>query len=92
MQRELELQRLQLPVYCTQQMELMIANGVQRMRVNKALDHAGHVLQAERNLRALVKYLCDFSRKEGTFPTLTETSFDAAMGSCPTFWPFCSTG
>jgi hypothetical protein len=92
MQRELDSQNLQLSVYCTQQMEQLVSNGLQRMRANKAIDNAGHVMHAERNMRALVKYLCDYSRKAGTFPSLSNSSFDAAMSSCPTFWPYCSSG
>lgn len=92
MQRELESQNLQLSIYCTQQIEQMVSYGVQRMRTSKVIDHSGHIMQAERNLRALVKYLGDCSQKAGTYPSLTSSSFDAAMSSCPNFWPYCSSG
>lgn len=92
MQRELESQNLQLSIYCTQQIEQMVSNGVQRMRTSKVIDHSGHIMQAERNLRALVNYLGEFSKSAGTYPSLTNSSFDAAMSNCPNFWPYCSSG
>ena len=92
MQRELESQNLQLAISCKQQMEQLIAYGLQRMRTSKALDNSGHIMQAERNLRALIKYLCDFSREDVTFPVLGQARFDAAISNCPTFWPYCTSG
>jgi hypothetical protein len=90
MQRELKSRNLELSPYCVQQIEQLIGQGVQRMRVNNAIDHAGHVMQAERNLRALIKYFSDYSRNRGTFPNLSQADFDAALLSCPTIWPYCS--
>jgi len=92
MQRELESQNLQFSVYCTQQIEQLLAQGVKRMRVSKADNHAGHVMHAEQNLRSLFKYFGDHSRAAGTFPKLTNSRFDAALNACPTFWPYCSSG
>ena len=92
MQRELETQSLQLSDYCTQQIQQLIGNGVNRMRTSKVLDHAGHVMQAERNLRSLVKYFSDYSRTAGSYPHLSTSQFDAALSSCPTLWPYCSSG
>lgn len=92
MQRELESQNLQLPIYCTQQIEKMVSYAVQRMRTHKVIDHAGHIMQAERNLKSLVTYLCDCSQRAGTWPSLSNSDFDAAMSNCPNFWPYCSSG
>ena len=92
MQRELDTQGLQLSPYCIQQLELLVTRGIERMRNNKVLDHAGHILNAERNLKSLVKYIGGYSREEGTFPKLTNTGFDAAILASPTFWPYSISG
>jgi len=92
MQNELGSQKLQLSPYCTQQIEQLVSNGIKRMHYSKAIDNAGHVMQAERNLKALVQYFSDYSRKAGTYPNLQDTDFDAALVACPTLWPFCSSG
>jgi len=63
---------------------------MQRMRTSKALENAGHTLQAERNLKFLIRYLCDYSRDVGTFPQLNDSDFNAALLASPTFWPYCS--
>jgi len=88
MQRELRAQELQLSPYCTQQIEQLISQGVQRMVVQKSNDHPGHVMSAERNLKFLVKYLADCSQKLGTFPRLSNIDFDTALNNAPTYWPY----
>ena len=90
--RELRAQNLQLSPSCTQQIEKLVNNGAERMRLNNADGHAGHTLQAEQNLKALIRYLGDYARDSGSFPKLTDASFDAAMSRCPTLWPFLSSG
>jgi len=90
MNRELQAQALQLSPYCTQQLEQLVGYGVQRMRVNKATEHAGHTLQAERNLKLLIGHFADYSRAAGGFPKLTNTEFDAALRCCPALWPYVS--
>ena len=90
MQRELQSQSLQLSPGCAQQIEQLVGHGVQRMHINNAGSHAGHVLQAERNLKLLIRYFSDYSRNSGTFPMLNDSDFDAALLACPTFWPYCS--
>jgi hypothetical protein len=90
--RELRAQNLQVSPSCTQQIEQLVNNGVQRMRLDKADQHAGHVMQAELNLKALIRYLGEYARDEGSFPKLNDASFDAALSRCPTFWPFLSSG
>ena len=92
MQRELDSNGLQLSPYCVRQIEQLVIRGVQRMRNNKADEHPGQVLNAERNLRSLIKYFQDYSREAGTFPQLTNSGFEAALRVCPTFWPYCSSG
>ena len=92
MQRELQAQNLQLSPYCTQQIEQMVNYGMQRLRFNNANENAAHVLQAERNLKFLVRYFSDYSRNVGSFPKLSNSDFDDALNSCPTFWPYCSSG
>ncbi len=92
MQRELESQNLQLTPYCTQQLEVLLTRGVERMRNNRVADHPGRVLNAEHNLKSLVKYLCDYSRVAGSYPQLSHSDFDAAMRKVPTFWPYCTSG
>lgn len=90
MQRELQAQNLQLSPYCTQQIERMMGLGLQRLKINKANEHAGHVLQAEQNLKSLIRYFSNYSREVGSYPTLSNADFDAAVIASPTFWPFCS--
>jgi hypothetical protein len=60
--------------------------------MQNVIDHQGYVTQAEQNLKSLIKYFCDYSRDLGTFPTLSDSDFNAALSSCPIFWPYCSTG
>jgi hypothetical protein len=90
MQRELDTSRLQLSPYCKKQIEQLVTRAVTRMHNNKVADNPGRLMNAERNLRALVKYLHDHSQATGSFPRLTDTDFDTAMRVCPTFWPYCS--
>ena len=92
MQRELDSQNLLPDPYCTQQIERLVTQGVERMRNNNAADHPGRVMNAEQNLKSLVKYICDYSKNMGTFPQLSQSHFDAAMRSCPTLWPYCTAG
>jgi len=90
MQRELQSENLQLSPYCSQQIEQLLSYGIQRMRVNNASDRARHILQAERNLKFLIRYFSNYSKEVGSFPRLNNSDFDAALLACPTFWPFCS--
>lgn len=90
--RELRAQNLELSPSCTQQIEQLVNNGVQRMRLNKADEHAGHIMQAEQNLRALIRYFCEYAREAGTFPKLNDANFDTALSRCPTLWPFLTSG
>lgn len=92
MKRELESKNLQLSQYCQQQIEQMVSHGVQRMRVNNATDNAGYTLRAERNLRALIRYFCEYARDMETFPKLSNSHFDAALLACPTYWPYSTSG
>jgi hypothetical protein len=92
MKRELEVQNLQLSPYCVQQLEQVIGQGVKRMQSSKAIDHAGHVMQAERNLKTLVQHFGAWARDEGTFPQLTNAGFDTALAVCPTLWPYRTSG
>jgi hypothetical protein len=90
MRRELDAQNLQLTSECQQQIEQLLVNGVSRMRINKAIDHPGHILQAERNMKALIQYFCDYAREVDSYPNLNSADFSAAMIVCPSFWPFSS--
>ena len=92
MQRELESRGMELPLYCTQQIEQMVSRAMLRMQANRVIDHAGHVLQAERNLVSLIEYFCEYSREIGSYPRLSNSDFDAALHSCPSFWPYSSSG
>lgn len=92
MRRELESGQLQFSPYCKQQIEHLIGNGIKRMRTNKTIDHAGYLLQAERNLVSLIKYFSDYSKRVGTFPQLSDSHFDAAVRTCPALWPFSTSG
>lgn len=92
MQRELDSQGLQLSPYCVQQIEQLVSRGLERMRNNKAADHPSHQMNAERNLKALVKYFCNYSKEVGTFPQLTISDFDTAVRTSPAYWPYCSAG
>lgn len=90
MRRELLSQNLQLTPDCANQVEQMVRFGVQRMKINNAINHAGHVIQAERNLKHLIRHFCDYSRDVGTFPTLSAANFQRALTNCPTLWPYRS--
>jgi hypothetical protein len=90
MKRELQSQNLQLSSDCIAQIEKMVRYGIQRMRANHSMDNAGHVIQAERNMRFLVRYFCDYSRDMGTHPKLSNSDFNQALNACPTLWPFNS--
>ena len=91
MQYELDMQGLQLPGSCRSRLEQMISRGVIRMRTNKILDNPGQVLQAEQNLKSLVRYFCEFSREAGIYPEITDPDFEKALLGCPPFFPFhCS--
>ena len=92
MRQELEFLQVHFSPYCVQQVEQMIGNGIKRMKVNNTIDHAGYVMQAERNLKALLKYFSDYAKQEGTFPELKDKDFDAAMKTCPILWPFSASG
>ena len=84
------LDKLQLSFYCEKQIEQLVSRGVGRMGTGKVDDHAGYVLQAERNLKSLIKYFCDYSLRVETFPALSNSHFNAALNACPTFWPYTS--
>jgi hypothetical protein len=90
MKRELQEAGLQFSPYCMQQIEGMVGHAIQRMRTGNVIDHAGHVMSAERNLRSLIKYFCNYAREVGSFPKLSNSDFDAALLDCPTFWPYRS--
>lgn len=88
--RELAALQFQPSSYCEGQFKKMVSNGVTRMRINKAIDQPGHVLRAEKNLKALLKYFADYARKVGSFPTLSNSAFDNAIKDCPALWPYRS--
>ena len=91
MQREHDMQGLQLPSSCRSRIEQMVSRGVTRMRTNRILDNPGQVLQAEQNLKELIRYLCAFARDAGVFPEMTDADFDKAMLTCPPLFPWHST-
>ncbi|NNJ65965.1 MAG: hypothetical protein HKP16_10375 [Xanthomonadales bacterium] len=62
------------------------------MRNNKAADHPGHILNAERNLKALIKYFRGYAEEAGTFPRLANSDFDSALRTSPTYWPYSTSG
>ena len=90
MRRELQSQNLELTPDCTNQIEQLVRVGVQRMQINNAQNHAGHVIQAERNLKSLVRHFCDYARDVGSFPRLSNSDFQRALTTCPTIWPYRS--
>ncbi len=92
MRRELEISQLQLSPYCAKQLEGLVRTGLKPRRISNTLDHAGYVMQAERNLPGLIKYLNDYSRRTGTFPDLSDNNFDSASRNSPTFRPYCAGG
>ena len=92
MQQEFDSLNFKLPANCQQQIEQLVSNGVARMRATKAVDHPGHVMAAERNLKALVRYFCDFAREEGTYPTIDGAAFRRALLASPIYWPYSSSG
>jgi hypothetical protein len=90
MRREFDSQGLNLPSSCRNQLERMVSHGVTRMRVSNALDSPSHVIQAEKNLRLMVRYFSDYSKKTGSYPTLKDSDFRNGLLDCPTYWPYWS--
>lgn len=90
MQREMDMLGLSLPSSCRSQIEKMVNRGIVRLRMNNLLDNPGMVLQAESNLKGLVRYFCDFSREVNTYPTLNDADFQKGLTACPTFFPYWS--
>lgn len=86
--QELQSQGLQLTPYCQQQFEQLLSNGVQRLSLVRPAPKPAHTMQAERNLKGLVKFFCDFAQDRGTFPRLENADFNAALSQCPPHWPF----
>ncbi len=74
--------------YSTYQIEKMVGQGVERMRINNAVDQVGKVIQAEQNLRRLIDYFCTCSKDVGTYPTLDDNAFNSALIACPPLWPY----
>jgi hypothetical protein len=89
LQREIDSLGFKPTTSCKSQMDQMVIRGIVRMRIGKALDNPGRILQAERSLRDLVQYFCDQSRDAGTFPEISDEDFRAALISCPPLWPYC---
>ena len=88
MRRELSAQEFRPSPYCERQIGVMVSHVVTRMRINNVVDQPSHIIRAEQNLRALVKYFSKYSRDVGTFPALSNSAFDTALNECPTLWPF----
>ena len=74
--------------YCEYQFEKLVGQGVERMRINNAVDQVNKIIQAEQNVRHLINYFCDYSKQVGTFPVLNDDAFDSALISCPPLWPY----
>ncbi len=74
--------------YCEYQFEKLVGQGVERMRINNAVDQVSKVIQAESNLRHLIDYFCNYSKDVGTYPVLNDDAFDSALISCPPLWPY----
>ena len=81
-----------LSPYCVQQIEVLVTQGVERMRNNNLADNPGRLMNAEQNLKSLVKYLRNYANEVGSYPHLSNADFDAALRNCPTFWPYCASG
>ncbi|MDX1459652.1 MAG: hypothetical protein R3348_01180 [Xanthomonadales bacterium] len=75
---------------CKSQLEQMVFRGITRMKIGGAIDQPGRVLQAEKSLRDMVKYFSDYARDAGTYPTINESDFRAALLASPPFWPYHS--
>ena len=90
MAREMSALQFKPSSYVDGQFKKMIGHGVTRMRINKAVDQPGHVIRAEKNVKALVRYFSDYARKVGSFPTLSDAQFEHALKDCPALWPYRS--
>lgn len=90
MAREFAMHEFRPSGYCEGQFMKMVGQGITRMRINKAIDQPGHVIRAEKNMKVMVKYFSDYSRRVGTYPSLTNTAFDDALKDCPALWPYRS--
>lgn len=90
LQREFDAQGLNLPGSCRSQLEQLVGRGISRMRANHVLDSPSHINNAERNLKALIRYFADHAREVGSYPTLSDADFHTALVGCPTFWPYWS--
>lgn len=92
MRQEMESQKLQLSSYCVKQVESLIHQGIVRMQTMNVDKNPGHTINAEQNLKSLIAYLSNYSKRAGTFPALSESDYDSAMRNPPPAWPFCSAG
>ena len=88
MKREMSSHDFHPNSYCEYQIEKIVGQGVQRMRINNAVDQVGKVIQAEQNLRRLIDYFCTYSKDVGTYPTLDDDAFNSALVACPLLWPY----
>ncbi|HKJ16606.1 MAG TPA: hypothetical protein VJ984_04590 [Xanthomonadales bacterium] len=92
MKQELEANNLQLSPYGVGQLENLVGNGLKRMTMANVVDHSGYIMQAERNLKSLIEYFNDYAKKMETHPELSDSHFDAAIRTCPTLWPYATSG
>lgn len=90
MRNELTSQEFHPTRYCEQQINMLVGHGIARMRLNNVIDQSSHIIRAEQNLKALIKYFSNYSRDVGTFPTLSNSAFNTALNTCPIFWPYRS--
>lgn len=90
--QELDQHQLQISSYCMKQLEGLVGNGIKRMTMSKVADHSGYQMQAERNLRSLIEYFVKHAKQVGSFPALSDGDFDSALRTCPTLWPFSTSG
>ena len=88
MKREMSSHDFRPTSYCEYQLEKIVGQGVERMRINNAVDQIGKVMQAEQNLRRLIDYFCNYSKDVGTYPTLDDDAFNSALITCPLLWPY----
>lgn len=90
MSQEMSSVQFQPSSYIDGQFRKMVSQGVTRMRINNAVDNPSYTIRAETNMKTLVKYFSEYSRKVGTFPTMSNAAFNNALKDCPSLWPYRS--
>ena len=87
--RLLEKQGVSVTTACEQMLQRMIATGLSRMEVQKALEREDKLRLAEEHLLSCIKMMVEQAQTLGSFPVVDEDAFEAALKKLCPLWPFC---